>query len=80
MGFRYTTVQIARRYELAGFVQNLPDERVKVVAEGEATTLDEFVAEIQRRMSGFITDTHVESGPATGAFGAAVLSGLSVKY
>ena len=80
VGFRYTAVQIAERHELAGFVQNLPDGQVTVVAEGKTKTLDEFVADVQKQMADFINDTHIEPSPATGAFGPAVVSGLLVRY
>ena len=36
VGFRFQTLRIARAYEVAGFVRNLPDGRVELVAEGRS--------------------------------------------
>ena len=41
VGFRYTTVNIARRFpDLGGYVKNLSDGRVELVAEGEGQSLN----------------------------------------
>ncbi len=42
VGFRYTARQVARGFELVGWVRNLPDGRVELVAEGDRTELDAF--------------------------------------
>ena len=48
VGFRATTHQEARRLSLAGWVRNLQDGRVEVVAEGEQKSLEAFVAFLHR--------------------------------
>jgi len=68
VGFRYTTHSIARGYAVTGFVCNLPDGRVQLVAEGESSELQRFLNEVSDRMGGFIRDTKTGSGAATGAF------------
>jgi acylphosphatase len=68
VGFRYTATSIARGYAIVGYVQNLCDGRVVVVAEGEGSELDRYLAELAGVMSRNIRDTVVESGPATGDF------------
>ena len=57
MGFRYTVLQTAKAYDVTGFVENLPDGRVFLVAEGEPREIDGFVAAVADRMSGFIRKT-----------------------
>lgn len=42
VGFRHQTRQVAARFGVAGFVRNLPDQRVEVVAEGERSELEAF--------------------------------------
>jgi acylphosphatase len=70
VGFRYTVRQLAGGFEVSGYVRNLADGRVQLVAEGEPAELDRFMAAIAERMSGFIGDTTVDVRPATGEFQA----------
>ncbi len=54
VGFRYAALQVAREFEVAGYVQNLPDGRVRMEAEGELREVDGFVAALEERMHGYI--------------------------
>ncbi|MBI2812669.1 MAG: acylphosphatase [Opitutae bacterium] len=54
VGFRYQVLQVAQGFEVAGQVQNLPDGRVRLEAEGPADEVREFLAAVQERMEGFI--------------------------
>jgi acylphosphatase len=54
VGFRYTTLQVAKEFEVAGFVQNVPDGRVQLEAEGQAREVAAFVAAVEERMHGLI--------------------------
>ena len=68
VGFRYTTLSIARGYNVAGFVQNLPDGRVELVAEGEKHEIDAFLRDVRERFLNFIRKEQCDVGPATGEF------------
>ena len=68
VGFRYTTYHIARRYKVVGYVRNLPDGRVELVAEGSPNDVERFIDEVARVMNAYITGIERESGPATGEF------------
>lgn len=68
VGFRYTALQIAKEFEVVGYVTNLADGRVQVEAEGRPEELKSFVAAIQERMHGFIRKTEQKTTPATGGF------------
>lgn len=57
VGFRYTTLQVAREFEVAGFVCNLPDGRVLLEAEGRAAEVAAFVTAVEERMHGYIRKT-----------------------
>jgi acylphosphatase len=57
VGFRYAVLQLAKEFEVAGFVQNLPDGRVLVEAEGAPPELDAFIAAIEEKMQGYIRKT-----------------------
>lgn len=47
VGFRYTVCRIAQRYAVTGFVRNLPNGDVELLAEGEETVLSDFLHEIR---------------------------------
>ncbi len=68
VGFRYTTVRLARQFQVTGFVRNLPDGRVHLVVEGDATELARFLEEIVGQMGPFIRDTQQDCRAATGQF------------
>lgn len=57
VGFRYTTLQVAKEFEVAGYVRNLPDGRVQLEAEGSAEEVGNFVAAVEERMHGYIRKT-----------------------
>ena len=61
VGFRYATMQVAREFEVSGYVRNLPDGRVHLEIEGEARELSDFVAVLEERMHGYIRKTERES-------------------
>jgi acylphosphatase len=45
-GYRSKVVTIARAFDLKGYVKNLPDGRVKVLAEGSEADLERFIKAI----------------------------------
>jgi acylphosphatase len=54
VGFRARTRRIARDFEVTGFVRNLDDGRVELVAEGTPGEVDKFQAAILDRMHSLI--------------------------
>ncbi len=68
VGFRYTTRSIARGYEITGYVRNLPDSNVEVVAEGPTDQLDGFLNELSDRMSNHIRQIKCDKRPAAQEF------------
>ena len=68
VGFRYRTLGVARRFAVVGFVRNLSDGRVELVAEGESAELDQFVAAVRQEMNELIHGVEDESAPATTEF------------
>lgn len=57
VGFRYTVLQVAREFDVAGFVSNLADGRVQLEAEGDKVEVSDFVTAVQDRMHGYIRKT-----------------------
>jgi acylphosphatase len=68
VGFRYTTRSIAQRHPVTGYVRNLPDRRVELVAEGTPQEVAAFLDEVRERLSDHIRDERSDISPATGQF------------
>jgi len=68
IGFRYTVLDIALGQKVCGWVKNLNDGRVEILAESEEDALSVFFEQINQYFSRYITDTIVEWLPASGEF------------
>ncbi len=68
VGFRYTAARIAEQFEVTGYVENLPDGRVLLVAEGQASEIDRFIDQLREKMSSHVKDVNSTISPATGEF------------
>lgn len=62
VGFRYTALQTAKEFEVAGVVRNLPDGRVLLEAEGRASEVAAFVAGVEERMHGHVRKIERSAG------------------
>ena len=62
VGFRYQTTRVAREYEVSGWVQNLADGRVHLVAEGRREEVEGFLEGIRHEMEAYIRDVEVREG------------------
>ncbi|MEO8207160.1 MAG: acylphosphatase [Chthoniobacterales bacterium] len=64
VGFRFTTRQIAREYDVCGLVQNLPDGRVEMRLEGEEAEVEAFLQGIRESvLAGHIKKEDSEDSP-----------------
>ncbi|GMV98379.1 MAG: acylphosphatase [Phycisphaerae bacterium] len=68
VGFRYTARNLARGFAVSGYVRNLPDGRVELVAEGSPSEVDRFVQSVEQAMTGYVRETRSVDGPASGDF------------
>jgi acylphosphatase len=69
VGFRYAARTTACGFELTGFVRNLPDRRVELVAEGDRAELEAYLEAIRTgTMEHYIRNEQVVWEPATGEF------------
>ncbi len=64
VGFRWTTLQVAREFDVSGTVKNLQDGRVHLVAEGEENEVTGFVDELRKQMEAYIRETEVRNETA----------------
>ncbi len=69
VGFRYRTTTIASQLEITGYVRNLADGRVELVAEGAANELRALVDGIKEQLGAYIRQTEVDRSGSTGEFG-----------
>ena len=75
VGFRFTTESLAKSFAVTGYVQNLSDGRVKLVAEGAPPELDAFERRLQERLGDYIHHATRDVQPATGQF-----TDFSIRY
>ncbi len=54
VGFRYSVLQVAKEFDVAGFVANLADGRVHLEAEGRAADVAAFIDAVQEKMHGYV--------------------------
>jgi acylphosphatase len=65
VGFRYTVRNIAKGYDICGWVRNLPDGRVELQAAGEPDELRDFLAAIREsELAGHIRNVEEHDIPA----------------
>jgi len=69
VGFRYFTMRHARHYGIVGYVRNLFDGRVEVVAEGDENVLRDFLEVLKQGPPGaYVEDVEVYWEDPTGEF------------
>ena len=69
VGFRFTTEDLAQRFNISGWVRNLRDGRVELVAEAEESRLDTFLSSIESYFKNYILDIDIQKEKATEEFG-----------
>ncbi len=74
--FRHNTNKVANKLGLTGFVRNLPDGNVEVIAEGDEEKLKELIAFCKKGPEGaYVEDIKIEYGKPKKEFSA-----FSIKY
>lgn len=68
VGFRWTARNLARDYNVTGYVRNLSDGTVECLVEGDSQEVSAFIDTLGRRMGGFIRKTTCQAAPASGKF------------
>ena len=69
VGFRYSVKQLSLEFDVTGWVKNLPDGRVELVAEGERNELETFQAAIpDAGLRRFIRETQSHWSEGTGEY------------
>ena len=68
VGFRYTVCRLAGGFAVKGFVRNLSDGRVQVIAEGDSDQLGLFLASIEAEMDGYVRSKDLDQQEPSGEF------------
>ena len=68
VGFRYTTQRFAREFKINGWVKNLPDGRVEMMAEGSRERIDNLIFKLDRHFGSKINSKDVDWLDARGHF------------
>tara|TARA_Y100001960_G_scaffold169059_1_gene177507 strand:- start:1125 stop:1409 length:285 start_codon:yes stop_codon:yes gene_type:complete len=75
VGFRYQVRQLSLEFEVTGWVKNLPDGRVEMIAEGSRDELEAFQAAIpDAGLRRFIRETQADWSEGTGEFRSFVIT------
>ncbi len=76
VGFRYTARRIAAGFDVAGYVRNLADGRVEIVASGDDGEVDDFLAALREsELAG-----HIDGEAAAEIVKPAGLRGFEIRF
>jgi acylphosphatase len=68
IGFRYTAHRIAARYELTGYVRNLDDGSVEMLAQGYPEDIENCIADIRETFGNYIRKVEIEDRAVDGEY------------
>ena len=60
VGFRYTAQRSANRHGLTGFVRNLPDETVEMLAQGRPDSVRDCIQDIGEAFGSYLEKTNID--------------------
>jgi len=60
IGFRYTAQRFAMELGLTGWVRNLKDGRVEIIAEGSRDLINKFLSGLDKRFEGYIVNREID--------------------
>ena len=63
VGFRFTAHRTANRHQLAGFVRNLSNGSVEMLAQGTSDDIEDCIQDLKEYYPGYIREMNVEEIP-----------------
>ncbi len=75
VGFRFTAVSLAGKLNIQGWVKNLPDGRVEILAVETRENLEKFLKQIYESFRRYITDADAQWSEPDQEF-----TGFEVKF
>ena len=61
VGFRFTALNVANRYNLTGYVRNMPRGEVEMLVQGQEEVIDGCVRDLEDSFAGYIRQTDVKT-------------------
>ncbi|MDP3786475.1 MAG: acylphosphatase [Candidatus Omnitrophota bacterium] len=68
VGFRYTAEAVAQNLGITGWVSNLRDGKVELLAEGDEADLNDLLKRLSEEMAGYVKDADISWEEPTGEF------------
>ncbi|HXV27943.1 MAG TPA: acylphosphatase [bacterium] len=68
VGFRFTAERLARHFVVKGYVRNLSNGKVELMAEGEETVVKDFLKAVQSSMAHYIRDVETSWSESEGKY------------
>jgi acylphosphatase len=68
VGFRWTAHKIANHYQLTGYVRNLDDGRVEMLAQGTPQDLEKCLNDIAETFGSYIRDVEATDTPVNTSY------------
>jgi acylphosphatase len=63
VGFRFTARRAASRRQLTGFVRNLPNGTVEMLAQSRSEDVDDCIQDLKEYFAGYLKETRIEEIP-----------------
>ena len=63
VGFRFTARRAADRRQLTGYVRNMPDGTVEMLAQGRPEDIDDCIQDLKEYFAGYLKETRIEEIP-----------------
>ncbi len=63
VGFRFAAHRMAGRHQLTGYVRNLSDGTVEMLAQGPAKDIDDCISDIQNCLTGHVREVKADEVP-----------------
>jgi len=63
VGFRFTARRAASRRQLTGFVRNVPNGAVEMLAQGRSEDIDDCIQDLKEYFAGYLKETRIEEIP-----------------
>jgi acylphosphatase len=63
VGFRFTAHRMGQRHQLTGFVRNLPDGTVEMLAQGPARDINDCIEDIKDYFGDYLREIRTQEIP-----------------